>query len=216
LPRSLGDVLVRRAQVFDMQIRAIPRRAQSKVADGVCFIGGPERLDDVLRCADYLAITLSLSPETRGLLDTHRLGVMKRSAFLINVARAEIIDELALYQALASARIAGAAPESKIRLGLYVAASSPCDTPALLQSVIFKNRPARRTGRSAKLPADSLARFGGRSLQIPLIISTRSWLRPGGPWWEVQQVSRVRIGCAPRRKGVLKQPDIDPPGHHRP
>jgi phosphoglycerate dehydrogenase-like enzyme len=105
----IGDALVRRARGFDMQICAIRRQAQVEVPDGVSFVGGPERLDDVLRCADYLAITLSLSPETRGLLDTHRLALMKRSAFLINVARAEIVDELALYRALATGGLAGAA-----------------------------------------------------------------------------------------------------------
>jgi phosphoglycerate dehydrogenase-like enzyme len=105
----IGDALVRRARGFDMQICAIRRQAQVEVPDGVSFVGGPERLDDVLRCADYLAITLSLSPETRGLLDARRLALMKRSAFLINVARAEIVDELALYRALATGGLAGAA-----------------------------------------------------------------------------------------------------------
>jgi phosphoglycerate dehydrogenase-like enzyme len=75
----------------------------------VDFIGGPERIDDVLRQSDYLAITLSLSPETRGLIDARRLGLMKPSAILVNVARAEIIDEKALYEALANGGIVGAA-----------------------------------------------------------------------------------------------------------
>ena len=73
------------------------------------FIGGPERLEDVLRASDYLAITHSLSPETRGILDARRLTLMKPSAYLLNVSRAEIVDEKALYEALASRRIAGAA-----------------------------------------------------------------------------------------------------------
>jgi phosphoglycerate dehydrogenase-like enzyme len=104
----IGEALARRARAFDMEICAIRRQAQNAVPDGVSFVGGPERLDDVLRGCDYLAITLSLSPETRGLLDARRLGLMKRSAFLINVARAEIVDEPALYHALASGSIAGA------------------------------------------------------------------------------------------------------------
>ena len=72
------------------------------------FVGGPERLDDLLSGSDYLAITLSLSAETRDLIDARRLGLMKPSAYLINVARAEIVDEKALYNALASGRLAGA------------------------------------------------------------------------------------------------------------
>jgi len=125
----IGEALVRRARAFDMRICAIRRQAQTKVPDGVDFIGGPERLDDVLRCADYLAITLSLSPQTRGLLDTRRLGLMKRSAFLINVARAEIVDELALYRALASGSIAGAALDVWYRYPTAAGPALPATQP---------------------------------------------------------------------------------------
>src|SRR5262249_59700587 len=65
----IGEALARRARAFDMRVCAVRRQAQSDIPAGVSFIGGPERLDDVLRQADYLAITLSLSAETRGLLD---------------------------------------------------------------------------------------------------------------------------------------------------
>ena len=47
--------------------------------------------------------------ETVGSIDRGRLGLMKPTAFLINVARAEIIDEDALYEALVQRSIAGAA-----------------------------------------------------------------------------------------------------------
>jgi len=105
----IGEALARRAAAFDMQVCAVRRQAQTAVPDGVSFIGGPERFDEVLRQADYLAVTLSLSPETQSLLDDRRLRLMKPSAYLVNVARAEIIDETALYGALAGGRLAGAA-----------------------------------------------------------------------------------------------------------
>src|SRR4029077_18907537 len=82
---------------------------QPDAPEGVAFIGGPERLDDLLGRSDYLAITLSLSPETRGLLDARRLALFNPSAYLINVARAEIVEESALYAALTNGRLAGAA-----------------------------------------------------------------------------------------------------------
>ena len=69
----IGEALARRAAAFDMQVCAVRRQAQADVPAGVSFIGGPERLDDVLRQSDYLAVTLSLSPETRNLLDDRRL-----------------------------------------------------------------------------------------------------------------------------------------------
>jgi phosphoglycerate dehydrogenase-like enzyme len=105
----IGEALARRAAAFDMQVCAARRQAQADVPPGVSFIGGPERLDDVLRQSDYLAVTLSLSPDTRNLLDDRRLALMKSSAYLINVARAEIIDEGALYRALSGGKLAGAA-----------------------------------------------------------------------------------------------------------
>jgi phosphoglycerate dehydrogenase-like enzyme len=92
-----------------MHVCAIRQQAQTETPTDLLFVGGPERLDDVLRLADYLAITLSLSSATRRLIDDRRLQLMKPTAFLINVARAEIVDEAALYRALASGQLAGAA-----------------------------------------------------------------------------------------------------------
>ncbi|HEY4172666.1 MAG TPA: NAD(P)-dependent oxidoreductase, partial [Rhodopila sp.] len=105
----IGQALVRRAAAFDMRVCAVRRQAQTETPDGVSFVGGPERLDEVLRQADYLAVTLSLSSATRNLIDDRRVRLLKPTAFVINVARAEIFDEAALYTALAEGRIAGAA-----------------------------------------------------------------------------------------------------------
>lgn len=105
----IGEALAKRARAFDMRVCAIRRQAQTPPPEGVDFIGGPERLDEVLSTADHLAITLSLSPQTRGLLDASKLALMKPTAVLINVARAEIVEETALYAALRSGRLAGAA-----------------------------------------------------------------------------------------------------------
>ena len=73
----IGQALARRAVAFDMRVCAVRRQAQADAPSGVSFVGGPERLDDVLRQADYLAVTLSLSPTTRNLIDDRRLRLMK-------------------------------------------------------------------------------------------------------------------------------------------
>ena len=66
-------------------------------------------MDEVLRRSDYLVITLPLTTETRGLLGATQLRTMKPGAILVNVSRADVIDEEALYEALSERRIAAAA-----------------------------------------------------------------------------------------------------------
>lgn len=104
----IGQAVARRARAFDMEVLAI-RRDLSAAHDDLAELGGPDRLDEVLRRADYLTITLSLNEATRSLIGARELALMKRSAYLINVARAEIVDGAALYDALAAGRLAGAA-----------------------------------------------------------------------------------------------------------
>jgi phosphoglycerate dehydrogenase-like enzyme len=105
----IGQCVARRAQAFDMAVWAIRRDSTRSDTYGLAFLGGPDALDEVLSHADYLAITLSLTEATRGLLGTRELRLMKPTAVLVNVARAEIVDEAALYRALAQRTIAGAA-----------------------------------------------------------------------------------------------------------
>ena len=105
----IGQALARRARAFDMDVCAIRRDVKHSEADGLSLLGGPDALDEVLRRADYLAVTLSLNDETRGLIGERELSLMKPTAALVNVARAEIVDEDALYRALLERRIAGAA-----------------------------------------------------------------------------------------------------------
>ena len=105
-----------------------PVRRQLTIPCGV-FLGGPERLDELLALSDYLAITLSLSTETRGLTDARRLSLMKPSAYLINVARAEIVGEQALYEALASGRLAGAALDVWYRYPTTAGSTAPATAP---------------------------------------------------------------------------------------
>ena len=102
----IGQALARRARAFDLTVLATRR---TPVPDPGVLVRGPEALDDVLARADYVVITLPLSADTRGLLGARELGRMKRGAILVNVARAEIVDEDALYDALAGGTLAGAA-----------------------------------------------------------------------------------------------------------
>src|SRR5260370_57408 len=105
----IGQALAQRARAFDMEICAIRRDVARSARDGLARLGGLDILDEVLWRSDYLAITLPATAATRGLLGTAQLALMKPTAVLVNVARAEIVDEQALYRALAERAIAAAA-----------------------------------------------------------------------------------------------------------
>jgi phosphoglycerate dehydrogenase-like enzyme len=105
----IGQALARRARAFDMDVCAIRRDVARSAQDGLALLGGLEILDEVLRRSDYLAITLPATAATRGLIGQARLRLMKPTAVLVNVARAEIVDEAALYRALAERAISAAA-----------------------------------------------------------------------------------------------------------
>ena len=125
----IGEALARRAHAFDMKVCAVRQHAQAGSPHGLMIVGGPERLDELFGKSDYLAITLSLSAETRGLIDARRLSLMKPSAYVINVARAEIIDEQALYDALASGRLAGDALDVWYRYPTSAGSTAPATAP---------------------------------------------------------------------------------------
>jgi phosphoglycerate dehydrogenase-like enzyme len=105
----IGQALARRARAFDMAVCAIRRDVGATAEDDLDLLGGPEILDEVLRRADHVAIALPLGEGTRGLLGERELALMKPGAVLINVSRGAVVDEEALYRALAERRIGGAA-----------------------------------------------------------------------------------------------------------
>ena len=123
----IGQALARRARAFDMDVLAIRRNAPA--SDPYADVFGPGRLHHVLGRADYLAVTLPLTPATRSLIGEGELRRMKESAILINVARAEIVDEDALYHALAAKRIAGAALDVWYRYPASTAPTFPSRQP---------------------------------------------------------------------------------------
>jgi phosphoglycerate dehydrogenase-like enzyme len=88
-------------------------------------------LDDLLVRADVVVVASALTDETRGLLDARRLGLMKPTAFLVNVARGQIVDQPALAAALRAGRLSGAG------LDVFDPEPLPADDPLLaLPSVV--------------------------------------------------------------------------------
>ena len=69
----------------------------------------PDHLMEMLPLCDFVVVALPLTPETRGFLGEEQFKAMKRTAFLINIARGQIVQEEALVRALREGWIAGAA-----------------------------------------------------------------------------------------------------------
>ncbi len=102
----IGKAAVRRAAAFGMKILVHTRTPDLAFGAeyGVEYVG----LDEALARADVVSIYASLSDATRRMIGARELALMQPHAYLINIARGELIDEDALYEALAARRIAGA------------------------------------------------------------------------------------------------------------
>lgn len=125
----IGRAIARRARAFDMTVCAVRREPAPSDEEGWALIGGPAMMDEVLRRADYIVIAMPATPQTIGLIGRRELGLMKRSALLVNVARAEIVEEDALYEALAERRIAGAALDVWYRYPIEPGPTHPASRP---------------------------------------------------------------------------------------
>jgi D-3-phosphoglycerate dehydrogenase / 2-oxoglutarate reductase len=107
---ATGSEVAKRIKSFGMKVIAVTKHAASKkYAVIVDDIRGLESLPETISNADYVSIHTPLTDDTLGMIGTHEFNSMKRSTFLINVARAAIVDADALYTALSNRKIAGAA-----------------------------------------------------------------------------------------------------------
>jgi D-3-phosphoglycerate dehydrogenase len=102
----IGRALIEKLSGWRMNFLAYDpyRKAEEIKADGAT----PASLPDLLRESDFVSIHVVVTNETRKMIGEEELKLMKRSAFLINTARGEVIDEKALIKALEQGWIAGA------------------------------------------------------------------------------------------------------------
>lgn len=104
---NIGGALARRAAAFEMNICAYTRTRGKFKPDGF-EVEEVETLHDLLPRADFVALTLPLTPENTGMIGEQEFDLMKETACLINVSRGPHVDTDALTNAVREGKIAGA------------------------------------------------------------------------------------------------------------
>jgi len=135
---SVGRVLARRLAGFEPRLLVYDPYVSDDAlrAEGV----EPASFESLLRQSDVVSLHARLTPESAGLIDRQALAMMKPTAYFINTARAGLVDEQALLEALQQKRIAGAA------LDVFWHEPIPVDSPWLaLDNVTYASHLAGTT-----------------------------------------------------------------------
>jgi glyoxylate reductase len=157
----IGEAVARRSRAFGMAIHYHNRRPVAAEVERELEATYWPDLDRMLPEMDIVSINCPYSPETYHLMSAERIARLKRSAYLINSARGEIVDEAALTDALEAGAIAG--------VGLDVFEREPNVEPRLLahrNAVLFPHLGSStieaRTGMGEKVIANIVAFTGGQ------------------------------------------------------
>lgn len=167
---SLGRAVASLASAFGSRVIAMRRRPdvpEGGTVDGddafpfaprVDRLLGPDGLHELLGASDVVVLAAPLTPETEGLINEAALAAMRPDAWLINVARGRLIDDVALLRALREGRIGGAALDT-FRDEPLPPSSPYWDIPNLILTPHTAWSSSRVLDRSIELFCDNLRRF---------------------------------------------------------
>ena len=190
----IGALITARLQSFGTNVIAYDPYVTSARAQqlGVQLV----TLDEPLAQSDFITIHMPKTPETTGMISDDQLALMKKTAFIVNVARGGLIDEDALYRALTTGTIAGA--------GLDVFVSEPPqDSPLLaLENVVVTPHLGASTDEAQEKAGVSVARSVRLALSgelVPDAVNVAGgvidpYVRPGIPL--VEKLGQVFSGLA--------------------
>src|SRR6187455_1191959 len=122
----IGQAVARRARAFGLQVHYHNRKKVAPQIEEELDATYWESLDQMLARMDIISINCPHTPATYHLLSARRLALMKPSAYIVNTARGEVIDEYALARMIENEELAGA--------GLDVFEHEPAVNPKLLKS----------------------------------------------------------------------------------
>jgi phosphoglycerate dehydrogenase-like enzyme len=108
----IGSTLARIASAgYQMRVIGCRRSASTGAAGDAWFESLTSDFSKAVRDADFVSLNMPGLPENRHFINAERLAQMKPSAWLVNTARGIVVDENAMYDALAARRIAGLASD---------------------------------------------------------------------------------------------------------
>lgn len=163
---SVGREIAKRAKCMGMKVLATKRTITTEIF--VDKLYPTDQLPQLLSSADFVVVTLPLTPQTRGLFSLETFSHMKKSAYFINVARGAIVNEADLITALRTNVIKGAA--------LDVFSQEPLPADSLLwemENVLITPHIAAKSpyyiDRSLKLFIENLNKFSNKSEMLNVI-----------------------------------------------
>ncbi len=105
---TIGVEIAKRAYAFGMRVTGVRKRVDQPRPSFVDSVVSPEQLDDALRGADVLVLSAPGVAATNRMIGEKQLSLLARGAVLVNVARAQIVDDTAMRAALDSGQLGGA------------------------------------------------------------------------------------------------------------
>jgi phosphoglycerate dehydrogenase-like enzyme len=106
---GIGSEAARRLSALGARCVGARRRTSLGAPDGFERVISFQTIDAELPSVDVVVLAAPLTEQTRGILDAHRLDLLRQSAIVVNVARGALLDETALIERLLAGRIRGAA-----------------------------------------------------------------------------------------------------------
>ncbi|MDA9918500.1 D-glycerate dehydrogenase [Erythrobacter sp.] len=104
----IGQAVAHRARAFGLEVAYYNRKQLPSALEQMLNVRFVSDVDTLIAESDILTLHCPLTEDTRNLLDTRRIGLMKDGASIINTARGELIDQEALITALYAGKLAGA------------------------------------------------------------------------------------------------------------
>ena len=105
----IGQECAKRAKSLGMKVMGINRKIKKVLPQNLDWHGSTDEIDKLLSESDYVLLACDLNETTHNLINKETLGKMKKTSFLINIARGNVCNEDDLYNCLKNKKIAGAA-----------------------------------------------------------------------------------------------------------